>query len=181
MSTGSPVPARVAAGATRSSWGWGSSGEGPWREACQPSRHALLGCRAWLWVWFSQNTKPSARASFSGTGPCARCVLTQDTVASKESGLVQDHSAPSWAQQLAARGGGCLLELQEQLDEDSHDSKGSQHLRAPVHLLLHSGSCFEDGQSKRFAGGLARGSLSRSLSNTCFQGQGLSTVDGLLA
>lgn len=93
LSTGSSMPARVAAGATHSSWG----GLGR-RPASLPSR-LCLAAWAWLWVWFSQNTKPSARGSFPGTRPCARRALTQGTLARKESGLVQDHSVPIWAQQ----------------------------------------------------------------------------------
>lgn len=139
MSTGSPVPARVAAGAIRSSWGGALWGTG--REACQPSRQALLGCLAWLWVWFSQNTKPTRQGLIPRhRALCpARRALTQDTLARKEAGLVAGPQCP----QLGPAGGdmglgwgwGCLQKFHgQQLFGNSHGSKGSQHLRPPLRL-----------------------------------------------
>lgn len=47
---------------------------GTGREARQPSQQALLGWRAQLWIWFSQNTKPPARSlSPRHRGLCQAC------------------------------------------------------------------------------------------------------------
>lgn len=59
-------------------------------------------------------------------GPCARSVLTQDTLARMEAGLVQDHSAPNWAQQkeMPGRERGCLMKFHGQLVGNNYGSDG---------------------------------------------------------
>lgn len=141
MPTRSPVPARVAAGASRSSLGLG-------KEACQPSQQALLGCLG-LVVGLVFTKHKATRQSLipRHRALCQARALTHGTLARKR---IWAGAGPQCPQLGPAVDWGRGLPSEAPWSTGWGQPWLKEHVRAPERFLPDSGSYFGLAQSQRF-------------------------------